>query len=195
EDYMWMNENVFSPMMQEMKNRGVPFTGILFAGLMKTFKGWKVLEFNVRLGDPETQALLPLIDEDLFPWFLASATKSLKKLQQDLGVHSPRQKAMKSVHVVMAALGYPGTMGEKVRSGDEISFEESFNLSPYDFLFCAGVEKDKKHQKLFTKGGRVLGITCLADTYTYARMKAYEYVSQISFKGSQYRSDIAKGQL
>lgn len=191
EDWVWIREHVFSPVLSEMKRNGTPFTGFLFAGLMKTYQGWKVLEFNVRLGDPETQAILPLIDEDLTPWLMASADGSLRKLQLKVGRHSPKLKGMRSVHVVMAAHGYPGVMGEKVRSGDKISFSEVFNLSPYDFLFCAGVKKEG--ESLVTSGGRVLGITSLAETYTYARVQAYEHLSQIDFDGAQYRQDIAKG--
>ncbi|MEA9357750.1 phosphoribosylamine--glycine ligase [Bacteriovorax sp. PP10] len=193
EDETWINKNVFSPMIEGMKKAGTPFSGILFAGLMKTMTGWKVLEFNVRLGDPETQVLLPLLDEDLLPWLEASAKGDIKKLQVELGRLSPIKKDMKAVHVVMAAHGYPGTEGEKVRSGDPINFNPTFNLTAYDFLFMAGVEKT--HGQLKTKGGRVLGITSLAETYTYARIQAYEYVSQIEFSGAQYRNDIARGQI
>lgn len=193
EDEAWINEHVFSPMMEGMKKAGTPFSGILFAGLMKTMHGWRVLEFNVRLGDPETQVLLPLLDEDLLPWFEASAKGEIKKLQQELGRLSPLKKDMKGVHVVMAAHGYPGTEGEKIRFGDAIKFSPSFDLTAYDFLFTAGVLKSSGQLK--TNGGRVLGITSLAETYTYARIQAYERVSQIEFSGSQYRSDIARGQI
>lgn len=192
-DETWINENVFSPMIEGMKKAGTPFSGILFAGLMKTMNGWRVLEFNVRFGDPETQVLLPLLDEDLMPWLVASAKGEIKKLQTELGRLSPIKKDMKGVHVVMAAHGYPGTEGEKVRSGDAIHLSPTFNLTAYDFLFMAGVEKTNGQLK--TKGGRVLGITSLAETYTYARIQAYEYLSQIEFAGAQYRTDIARGQL
>lgn len=188
EDEEWIKENVFSPML-----KGFPFSGILFAGLMKTAEGWKVLEFNVRFGDPETQVLLPLLNEDLAPWLMASAEGSMSELQEKLGRKSPLVKNMKGVHVVMAAHGYPGTEGVAVRSGDKISFSDSFNLSPYDFLFLAGVEK--KNGELKTKGGRVLGLTSLAETYTFARAKAYDFVEQVRFEGAQYRTDIGKGLL
>ena len=193
EDENWINENVFSPMMEGMKKAGTPFSGILFAGLMKTIHGWRVLEFNVRLGDPETQVLLPLLDEDITPWLEASAKGEIKKLQQDLGRLSPLKKDMKGVHVVMAAHGYPGTEGEKIRSGDAINFNPAFNLTAYDFLFTAGVMKSNGQLK--TNGGRVLGITSLAETYTYARIQAYEHLSLIEFSGAQFRSDIARGQI
>lgn len=184
EEQEWINQNVFSPMMAGMKKEGTPFSGILFAGLMKTKTGFKVLEFNARFGDPETQVLLPLLNEDLTPWLLNSAKGELPENK------SIERKKMKAIHVVMAAHGYPGTEGVDVRSGDEIRFSKTFNLSPYDFLFFAGVSKEKGELK--TKGGRVLGVTSLAETYTYARAKAYDYVEQIHFDGAQYRSDIGK---
>lgn len=185
EDEKWISEKVFASMLNQMKLEGIPFSGILFAGLMKTRNGWSVLEFNVRFGDPETQVILPLLNEDLTPWLLKAATGELP-LDQAI-----KRKRMKGVHVVMAAHGYPGTEGVAVRNGDAILFSNTFNLSPYDHLFFAGVEKFDG--KLLTKGGRVMGITSLAETYTYARAQAYEYVSQIHFNGAQYRSDIGRG--
>lgn len=187
EEQEWINQNVFSPMMAGMKKEGTPFSGILFAGLMKTKTGFKVLEFNARFGDPETQVLLPLLNEDLIPWLLNSAKGELPENK------SIERKKMKAIHVVMAAHGYPGTEGVAVRSGDKIRFSKTFNLSSYDYLFFAGVSKEKGELK--TKGGRVLGVTSLAETYTYARAKAYDYVEQIHFDGAQYRSDIGKSLL
>lgn len=188
-DQEWINQNIFSPMIKGMQEEGIPFFGILFAGLLKTNTGWKVLEFNTRFGDPETQVILPLLNEDLTPWLLASLRGDLDKMA---GFH-PERKNLKAVHVVMAAHGYPGTEGEKVRSGDMIHFSNTFNLSAYDHLFFAGVAKNR--EGLTTNGGRVLGITSLAETYTYARAQAYEYISQIHFEGAQYRSDIGRGLL
>lgn len=181
-DQKWIEENVFFPMMQTMKKNKIPFSGILFVGLMKTKdKGWQVLEFNVRFGDPETQVLLPLIDEDLVAWFVAAASGQLSGM-------SPRLKKMSAVHVVMAAHGYPGTEGTKVRNGDKISFDLDFLLTPNDFLFYAGVEKI--NDIFITKGGRVLGVTSLSLTPAMARENAYNLISKISFAGAQYRTDI-----
>ncbi|MBC7712736.1 MAG: phosphoribosylamine--glycine ligase [Rhizobacter sp.] len=192
-DAQWINENVFAPMMTGMKKAGSAFSGILFAGLMKTKSGWKVLEFNVRFGDPETQVLLPLLNENLAPWFKAAANGEIKKLQGELGRLSPLKKDKSGVHVVMAAHGYPGTEGVKVRTGDTIHFLNTFLLGKNDFLFFAGVEKNEGQLK--TKGGRVLGITSLAENLTEARKSAYENISKVQFDGSQYRTDIGKGQI
>ena len=173
-----------------MKKRGIPFSGILFAGLMKHENLWNVLEFNVRFGDPETQALLPLLDEDLLPWLMASAKGEIKKLQATLNRSSPLRKNLKGVHVVMAARGYPGTEGEKIQSGDKISFTTPFQESSSDYLFFAGVKKEGEH--LITSGGRVLGVTSLASTISEARAKAYRHLSYIHFDGAQFRNDIGQ---
>jgi len=193
EDELWINENVFGPMVKAMKKKGMPFSGILFAGLMKTKLGWKVLEFNVRFGDPETQVLMPLIDEDLFPWFHASASGNIAELQTKLGRPSPKKSNLVGVHVVMAAYGYPGTKGIKVRSGDKIIINDDFKPSHLDYLYFAGV--DRVENNLVTKGGRVLGVTSLEENFQSARKNAYDLISKIHFEGSQYRKDIASGQL
>lgn len=188
-DEKWIADHIFSPMMNTMKKEGVPFSGILFAGLMKTQnRGWQVLEFNTRLGDPETQVLLPLIDEDLLPWLLASAKKELKSLFQKFGRNNPLRKQMQGVHVVMAAHGYPGTEGVKVRSGDKIVFDQSFRPGENEYVFFAGVEL--KEDSFFTSGGRVLGVTSLAPDAETARQKAYEKIESIHFDGAQFRHDI-----
>lgn len=188
-DRLWIEEHVFAPMIYSMKNFNMPFSGILFAGLMKTkTAGIKVLEFNVRLGDPETQVLLPLLDEDLLPWLLASAKGELKNFQQKRGITSPQRKKEHGVHVVMAAFGYPGTEGIKVRSGDAIYFDPTFSLSENDFLFFGGV--DILNNQFITKGGRILGITSLSDSATEAKKLAYEKIGAIHFEGAQYRKDI-----
>lgn len=186
EDEEWINTFVFTPMLLTMKKNGIPFSGILFAGLMKTKKGWSVLEFNVRLGDPETQVLLPLIDEDLYPYFLAAAGGTFKH------INSPKKKPLVGVHVVMAAYGYPGTEGVAVRSKDPISFDEDFKTGPNDYLYFAGVTG--LGSKLVTSGGRVLGITSLDKDFLNARARAYELISKIHFDGAQYRRDIGIGQ-
>lgn len=188
-DQEWIEEHIFAPMMSTMKTEGVPFSGILFAGLMKTKdRGWQVLEFNTRLGDPETQVLLPLIEEDLLPWLLASARKDLKSLFQKLNRKNPLRRNLEGVHVVMAAHGYPGTEGVKVRNGDKIVFDPDFRIGENEFLFFAGVEL--REDSFYTSGGRVLGVTSLALDAETARRKAYEKIESIHFEGAQFRHDI-----
>lgn len=192
-DIQFINEKIFLPTLKTMKAEGVPFTGVLFAGLMKTKFGIKVIEYNVRLGDPETQALLPLIEDDMVAWFLAAAKSQLQEFKKVSRKTSPKFKNMKAVHVVMAAYGYPGTEGISIRSGDDLIFSPEFNLSPNDYLFYAGVIKNSGQEFLQTKGGRVLGVTSLAETYTFARSQAYNNISKIQFEGAHYRSDIGQG--
>jgi phosphoribosylamine---glycine ligase len=191
-DEEWICESVFKPLLLGMKKRNTPFSGVLFAGLMKTLSGFKVLEFNVRFGDPETQVLLPLLQDDIVPWFLASAKNEIQKLQNEKGKKGPEKKSQSGVHVVMAAHGYPGTEGVSVRAGDRISFAELPNPEKNNYLFCAGVEKNG--DTFFTKGGRVLGVTSFGKSFTEAREKAYGEILKIHFEGAQYRSDIGKGQ-
>lgn len=168
---------IIKPTIAEMKKRGMPFSGVLFAGLMKTPNGYKTLEFNVRFGDPETQALMTLIEDDIVPLFLACADGVLHNTSIEM---SPE----KAIHVVMAAHGYPGTEGISVRSGDEITLPMELKSK----IFFAGV--DRKDGRLLTAGGRVLGLTALADSYEEARAKAYGDVIKINFAGAQFRTDI-----
>ena len=168
---------IIKPVIAEMKKRGMPFVGVLFAGLMKTSNGYKTLEFNVRFGDPETQALMTLIEDDIVPLFLACAEGVLHNTLIEMAPE-------KAIHVVMAAHGYPGTEGVAVRSGDEITLPIELKSK----IFFAGV--DRKDGHLLTAGGRVLGLTALANTYEEARAKAYSDVARIKFDGAQYRTDI-----
>lgn len=177
EDQEWTLNQIFKPVILEMKKRGMPFTGVLFAGLMKTQNGYKTLEFNVRFGDPETQALMPLIAEDIVPLFMSCVNGVLHNT-------SVAMKSEKAIHVVMAAHGYPGTEGTAVRSGDEISIPVNLN----EQLFFAGVVKS--NNVLATAGGRVLGVTAVSETYGQAKARAYTEISKINFNGAQYRTDI-----
>lgn len=177
EDQNFIMKTVMEPIVCEMKKRGTPFSGVLFAGLIKTPQGYKTLEFNVRFGDPETQALMTLIDEDIVPWFLSCA-------QGELLYKTIKMKREKAIHVVMAAHGYPGTEGVAIRCGDQVFLPNAFE----GHLFFAGV--DRKDDLLVTSGGRVLGLTCRANSYPEARKKVYTQISKIKFEGAQYRTDI-----
>jgi phosphoribosylamine--glycine ligase len=151
------------------------FTGFLYAGMMMTMAGPKVLEFNVRLGDPETQPLMHRLDDD-FAGALARAAAG------DLKGASLKWKAEPSVCVVMAAAGYPG----QVRTGDEITGIESSGAR----VFHAGTKTGPNG--LETSGGRVLGVTASGADLQTAVANAYAGVDKIHFEGMHYRRDIAR---
>jgi phosphoribosylamine--glycine ligase len=157
--------------------RGTGFTGFLYAGLMMTSAGPKVLEFNVRLGDPETQALMHRIDDD-FAGTLARAAVG------ELGEKTLQWKKDPSVCIVLAAAGYPG----KVRTGDAITLGE--NEANAAQVFHAGTKIGEKG--LETAGGRVLGVTASGPELGSAIQAAYAGVEKIHFDGMHYRRDIGK---
>ncbi len=170
-----IRSEVCEPVLRVMRERGTPFQGVLFVGLMLTASGPKVLEFNVRFGDPETQVMMPLLDFDLLPVLHGAARGWLPA-----GEHGFRSGS--AVCVVMAAAGYP----ETPRRGDLIS-----GIAPeYDqaMVFHAGTRAED--EALLTHGGRVLGVTAWAATLGEAQTKAYEICDQIEFAGKQFRRDI-----
>ena len=172
---------VVQPLLQTMRKEGNPFCGILFTGLMLTAAGPKVLEFNTRFGDPETQALLPMIDEDILPWFLTAAHGTLAKQKSLL-----RFKDGAAVHIVMAAAGYPGWKNTTIRSGDTIFIDDT--LLSNTKIFFAGVKVAAKD--LQTSGGRVLGVTAWEENRQKARELAYKTAKKVSFKDAHMRTDI-----
>lgn len=167
-------KQVLAPMIAEMAARGTPFVGLLYAGLALTDRGIKVIEFNARFGDPETQVLIPRLRTPLGQLLYKAATGDLID-----SVLEWREDA--AVTVVLAANGYPNA----VKSGDEIS-----NLNPIDgvTIFHAGTKNDGV---LKSAGGRVLTVTGVGSDLTQARDKAYRAISQIKLAGSFYRNDIA----
>jgi phosphoribosylamine--glycine ligase len=153
---------------------------------MATAQGPKVIEFNARFGDPETQALLPLLGEDLLPWLQASRDGRLGEMPAS----GPRWKDLTAVHVVLAAEGYPG----KPRKGDTIQLPEELLPQEGDGerlakLFFAGVARSRE-LNFVTNGGRVLGLTAMAPTREEARRKAYELIPMVKFAGAQRRGDV-----
>jgi phosphoribosylamine--glycine ligase len=171
---------VIKPVIDGMKKEGAPFKGILYAGIMATKQGPKVLEFNTRFGDPETQAVLPRLKSDLVDVMLASAEGRLAgmKLQWD---------RRPCVSVVMAAGGYPGDYATgKVITGFE-------KVSSDAVVFHAGTRKDGDF--IVTSGGRVLAVTALGYDIKDAIKNVYAEVKKISFDGMQYRRDIGKKAL
>jgi len=159
---------------------GNPFVGVLYAGLMLTPDGLRVLEFNCRFGDPETQAVLPLLATDLVE--IAKACVDGKLVETEI-----RWKAGAAVSVVLSAKGYP----EKTQTGQLISIGV---LPESAVCFHAGT-KANADGRLVTSGGRVLGVTAWAQTLPMAVESAYAAVGQIQFDGMQYRKDIARQAL
>jgi phosphoribosylamine--glycine ligase len=168
-------ECVLKPAVQGLKNEGTPFVGVLYAGLMLTSKGIRVLEFNCRFGDPETQVVLPLLQTDLLDIAEACVHGTLSDVEI-------RWKQGAAVCVVLASKGYP----EKVESGKRITLE----TLPEDVVcFHAGTKMDGRN--LITSGGRVFGLAAWASDIEHAVQPVYSNVGKISFEGMQYRKDIA----
>jgi len=172
---------VLQPTVDEMARRGTPFAGLLYAGLALTSRGIRVVEFNVRFGDPETQPLLALLDAPLSPLLLGAATGTLAE------VPPPAWKAGAAVTVVMASKGYP----ESSSAGDSIVGTETLDRDPFVHVIHAGTAL--ADDRLVTAGGRVLAVTAVGIDVQDARAKAYEGVAMISFPGAQWRRDIAAG--
>ena len=172
-------ERVLQPTVDELARRGTIFSGLLYAGLALTSRGVKVIEFNARFGDPETQPLLSLLDSPLGVLLKAAADGVLHE------VEPPRWKAGAAVAVVMASAGYP----ESSSTGDLIVGTETLAGDAEVDVIHAGTALDG--DKLVTAGGRVLAVTAVGSDLADARAKAYEGVAMISFDGAQWRRDIA----
>jgi len=167
---------VLNPTIKEMAARGTPFVGLLYAGLALTSRGTKVIEFNARFGDPETEVLLPRLKTPLAQLLFAAATKNLAKFGDlDWSEES-------AVTVVLASEGYP----TNPKIGEPIT---GVAVIPNSYVFHAGTEI--KEKALISSGGRVLAVTGLGSDLTEARDVAYRAISRISLPGSHYRSDIA----
>jgi phosphoribosylamine--glycine ligase len=177
-------DEIVRPTLDGMRKEGMPYRGCLYVGLMITKKGPKVLEYNCRFGDPETQVVVPLIDGDLAEIFLSIAEHRLDPSQVKL------HKAT-AVCVVIASHGYPDTYqtGKKVLGLENIRPEEGV------VVFHAGTKKD--NNSIVTSGGRVLGVTAIGfkDELERTIQNAYTAVQKITFDGAYYRSDIGKKAL
>ena len=173
-----IRDTIIRPVLRRMVEIGAPYSGILYAGLMLTDDGPKVIEFNSRMGDPEAQVVLPRITSDFLQ--LAAATAAGKLA--DVHLEWTPQPA---VAVAIASEGYPGDYP----TGLEIT---GLNTLDYDVpIFHAGTRLDPATGKLETAGGRVLTVTALGDTMEQAREKAYANAARVQFKGAHYRKDIA----
>jgi phosphoribosylamine--glycine ligase len=170
-------ELVHRPVLRELARRGSPFFGLLYAGLMLTLEGVRVIEFNCRFGDPETQSLLPLLDADLLPLLAAAAAGDLH------GAELPASERA-AVTIVLAGRGYPegGDSGTPI---DGIDRAEAAGA----LVFHAGTAL--QGGQLVTNGGRILNVTAVGDTVADARSAAYAAAAHIDFAGMRYRKDIA----
>jgi phosphoribosylamine--glycine ligase len=175
-------ETIVQPVLDGMVREGRPYSGFLYIGLMLTDDGPKVIEFNVRFGDPEAQVILPTLDEDLSSLLMCAANKALP---------SRRARFSTDVHVgvVLAAGGYP----DHVETGKLISGIEAARAVPNAVVFHAGTARENGY--LVTAGGRVLTVVGRGATYQEGIDTAYNAASKISFEGMQYRHDIGRKAL
>lgn len=176
EIYSKVMKEIIYPTIHGMANDGIPFTGFLYAGLMITKKGEvKTLEYNCRMGDPETQPILMRLKSDFFEMLYKSSTGHLDSTEIEWDKRT-------ALAVVLASAGYP----EAPKLNDEIHIEDHVISDSY--IFHAGtIFRDNK---LLTSGGRVLAVTALGDSVKEAQSKAYETINTVKFNGAQYRKDI-----
>jgi phosphoribosylamine--glycine ligase len=175
-------QRILTPTLDAMRAQGCAFTGLLYAGLMVTERGPKVVEFNCRFGDPETQAILPLLRSSLLvPMRAIAEGGSIRSLS----AFSWEPRA--AVTTVIAAAGYPGT----VRSGDVITLPAERDGVT---VFHAGTARNARGE-LVTAGGRVLAVTATADTLAAAQALSRETAEAVRFEGRQLRRDIAWREL
>ena len=175
-----VTKTVLQPMITEMNRRGTPFVGLLFAGLAVTSRGVRVIEFNARFGDPETQVVLARLNSSLSELLLAAATGTLSRLPE------LEWKSESAVTVVMAAKGYPDSpVSGAVITGIDQAHEHG------TLVYHAGT-KTNEAGELLVNGGRVLSVTALGSDLAVARSQAYAGIERIEFDGEHHRSDIAE---
>jgi phosphoribosylamine---glycine ligase len=176
-------KDIVCPTIKGLSEEGIPYTGFLYFGLMLTASGPMVLEYNCRLGDPETQPIMMRMDFDLAVAFDAVASRKLDTIK-------PAWKPGASACVVMASGGYPGSF----ETGKEITGLAEASALPDVAVFHAGTRREG--DAIVTSGGRVLGVTALGESLPQAVQKAYAAAGKIHFGGAQFRADIgAKGDL
>ncbi|MDK2877360.1 MAG: phosphoribosylamine---glycine ligase [Thermoanaerobacteraceae bacterium] len=173
-----VEKEIIQKTVEAMAAEGIPFKGVLYTGLMLTKNGPRVLEYNCRFGDPETQVVLPRLKTDIVDIMEACIDGTLEKMRIEW-------KDEKAVCVVLASGGYPGPYekGKVIKGLSEAEAEGAL-------VFHAGTAE--KNGKIITTGGRVLGVTALGDTEDKARQEAYNAISKISFEDMHYRKDIGK---
>jgi phosphoribosylamine--glycine ligase len=177
-----VGRRILDPWLNGCREEGIEFHGILYPGVMLTHTGPRVIEFNARFGDPETQVYLTRLENDLVELLEASIDGTLGKVEL-------RWSPMSSVCVVMASAGYPGSYarGEPIHGLAEVA------RLPQTKVFHAGTKA--KDGQAVTNGGRVLGVTAWANALSAAQKAAYVAVEKISFEGAHYRRDIARKAL
>ncbi|MGA1847217.1 phosphoribosylamine--glycine ligase [Deferribacter abyssi] len=180
--FKFTTEKIAKPLINELANRGITYKGIIYAGLMITEKGPKVLEFNCRFGDPETQPILYKMKSDIVPIILAAVDRQLKNTSVEWYDDT-------TVCVVIASGGYP----KSYNKGYEITGIDSAEQIEGIKVFHAGTKLENK--KILTNGGRVLGVTGRASNLQEAIEKTYSAVKKIYFKNMHYRNDIGKKAL
>ncbi|WP_432248904.1 phosphoribosylamine--glycine ligase [Streptomyces sanyensis] len=175
-------ETVLQPTVDELRRRGTPFSGLLYAGLAITSRGVRVIEFNARFGDPETQVVLARLTTPLAGVLLAAANGTLDSLEP---LHWREDAA---VTVVVASHNYPGTprTGDPIEGLEEVAAEDA----PHAYVLHAGTRRDGG--AVLSAGGRVLSVTATGADLAQARERAYRAVSRIRLADSQHRTDIAR---
>ncbi|WP_413800543.1 phosphoribosylamine--glycine ligase [Streptomyces iranensis] len=174
---------VCQPTVDELRRRGTPFSGLLYAGLAITSRGVRVIEFNARFGDPETQVVLARLKTPLAAVLLAAATGRLE-------AEPPlRWSDGAAVTVVLASHNYPGTprTGDPITGLDEVAEKDG----PKAYVLHAGTKRDGASGEVVSAGGRVLSVTATGSDLVKARERAYRAVGRIGLEGSHHRSDIA----
>jgi len=173
-----ITSEILKPLLKSLKGKGIRYRGLIYVGLMITATGPKVLEFNVRFGDPECQAILMRLKSDLVALLVASITGNLHRIQLEWYEDD-------AVCVVLCAKGYPGTFDK----GNPIYGLDTLRDWQDGFVFHAGTTK--VDGRWITTGGRVLGVTARGRGIGSAVQKAYDAINRITWDGMHYRRDIA----
>ncbi len=179
-----LNENIFNniimPTINGMRSDGIPYEGILYAGVMLTDQGPKVIEFNCRFGDPETQVVLPRLSTDLVDIIHNTVANNLENTHIELTDNT-------AITVVIASKGYPGTF----KNGFELPSLNNLNKQDDILIFHSGTAKND-NENLISSGGRVLSVTAIGENVQDCRQKAYDIVEEINWDKGFYRKDIGK---
>ena len=179
-----LNKNIFNniimPTINGMRSDGIPYEGILYAGVMLTDQGPKVIEFNCRFGDPETQVVLPRLSTDLVDIIHNTVTNNLENTPIELTDNT-------AITVVIASKGYPGTF----KKGIELPSLNNLNKQDDILIFHSGTAKND-NENLISSGGRVFSVTAIGDNVQDCRQKAYKAVEEINWNKGFYRRDIGK---